>query len=276
MSNIPTWDKLNSCREDLRLQHWCQWFCFAVFLYWTCSVKNNKVRRQNIDYITNKSPTSPMIRLNKQDSYFGHNINSLWLVVLHFSLSCVPTDVAVNVVLNWSISLKSNLFCLWWQLVCRLERQTILPPPPPPPRECLDIVSTHTHAHTHAARTHKHFACTRSVFRNSVSTHIVWLQKCQRYRKYRTDKHSVRFWSITATLTMTTAIQSFQMLLRHHQTMFGGKRISSSEDIADTIIFWMHEPSPWLIADRSWSSLTIAKQSFAGNSGSWWCITIVS
>ena len=171
MSNIPTWDKLNSWK-DFRLQHWCQWFCFAVFLCWTCSVKNNnnKVRRQNIDYITNKSPTSPIIRLNKQDSYFGHNINSLWLVVLHiFHCHMCPLMLLSMLCSTGLFHWKATYFACGDNWFVALSGKLYSPPPPPPwvPIYCKSLLlsaHTHTRTHTHArACTHAQTLCLHQV-----------------------------------------------------------------------------------------------------------------
>ena len=40
---------------------------------------------------------------------------------------------------------------------------------------------------------------------DSTQTRLVWLQRYQWYRKYRTDKHSLK----SGTLTMSTVIQPF-------------------------------------------------------------------
>ena len=75
-------------------------------------------------------------------------------------------------------------------------------------------------------------------------TFLVWCQRCQWYRINYIDKYSIKFWTITVTLN--TAIQSFQktlqLMMMHNQTKFGCKRIGSSEDIAETTRFWLHEP----------------------------------
>ena len=45
------------------------------------------------------------------------------------------------------------------------------------------------------------------------------------------------------TLSLITAIQHWLIML-YHQTNFGSKRIISSEDIAETVIFWLYWSSP--------------------------------
>ena len=79
------------------------------------------------------------------------------------------------------------------------------------------------------------------VISNSTSTHLVWFQSDQWYRKYRTDKHSVNLWTFDVVLPMNTAIQSFhKTLIYYHvlQLKCGCKKDSSSEDKVETVIFW--------------------------------------
>ena len=69
-------------------------------------------------------------------------------------------------------------------------------------------------------------------------------------QKYLLDKHSLKAWTSDVTLTLNTAIQSFHKTLQlmmmyihtkfgmmHTHNMFGCKRISSSDDIVEPIIF---------------------------------------
>ena len=90
----------------------------------------------------------------------------------------------------------------------------------------------------------------------------------------RLDKHSSTFWSFAATLTLNTAIQFLRktlwLMMIYHQTKFGSKRISNSEDIIEAVIFWPYEPLLWPWPLRWPINL------FAWHSGSWWCITIPS
>ena len=63
--------------------------------------------------------------------------------------------------------------------------------------------------------------------------HLVWLHTDQWYRRYRTDKHSIKIWTSALTLTLNTAIQHFhetlQLRMMCHQIEFDSKRISSSD-----------------------------------------------
>ena len=83
------------------------------------------------------------------------------------------------------------------------------------------------------------------------------------------------FQTINVSLTLNaTAIQSVykilrQMMMMYPQTRFGCKRISSSEDILEMIIFWLYEPSLWSWPWR-WQNNLSTRQN-----ASWWCIIIL-
>ena len=63
------------------------------------------------------------------------------------------------------------------------------------------------------------------------------------------DKHSMKFWIFAVTLTSNTATQYFRFMVVYHRTKFGCKRIILSEDIVQTVIFWLYNhllwPWPW-------------------------------
>ena len=43
---------------------------------------------------------------------------------------------------------------------------------------------------------------------DTASLYWVWLQKVQQQRKYYSDEHSLKFWTLSVTLTLTTTEQS--------------------------------------------------------------------
>ena len=107
---------------------------------------------------------------------------------------------------------------------------------------------------------------------DNASSHQVWSQKVQRFGRYRQDKHSITIWTFAVTLTLNTAIQyshqTFWLKMMYHQTKFGWKGISSSEDTVETQILVKCKPSLW-----PWSQHTNLS---AWPSRSWCCTTIPS
>ena len=79
---------------------------------------------------------------------------------------------------------------------------------------------------------------------NSTSTQVPWLQRDQLHKKYRIIKDSMKFWTFTLSLTLTTAIQSLhkilQLMMMYHLIQFGCKRISSSVHMV--VIFYCMSP----------------------------------
>ena len=81
---------------------------------------------------------------------------------------------------------------------------------------------------------------------NNASPYQVWLQKVQHLRRYRPDEHSLKFWTFPVSLTLTTTERSnffhktIQLMMVCHQTKFSCKRISSLEDVLEslTLIMW--------------------------------------
>ena len=76
---------------------------------------------------------------------------------------------------------------------------------------------------------------------DDASSFQVCLQKVQPFRRYYPNEHSLKCSSFAVTLTLNTAIQSFRKTFRlmmvHHQFTFSSKRISSSEDTVETVIY---------------------------------------
>ena len=56
------------------------------------------------------------------------------------------------------------------------------------------------------------------VISNCACTHLVWLQRCQSYRNYSIDKHSVKFWNNNVNLT-TVKTNSFLLIHHSHQPL---------------------------------------------------------
>ena len=108
--------------------------------------------------------------------------------------------------------------------VCHLEEQNT------PCCECLDSGS-HCYCQ-YAIQYNAHFACTRK----STPTHLVWLQRYQWYRRYRTKnetkKHSIKFWNHHCDLDLehSNPIFSQDTLAYDGVPVTGGRRISSAED----------------------------------------------
>ena len=73
---------------------------------------------------------------------------------------------------------------------------------------------------------------------------------------------------------MTTTIQfllkTLWLMIMYYQTKFGSKRISSSQYIVETVIFWSYEPLLWPWPWKKQSNLS------AWHSGSCWCLIIPS
>ena len=99
---------------------------------------------------------------------------------------------------------------------------------------------------------------------NSSSTYLVLSQRYQWYRKYRTDKHSVKFWTTTVTLTLSKAVNSFHKKLQC--TICTIKLSLVAKDTVEMIIFDY----------MSWHcdlDLEVSKNNLsAGQFGSWWCM----
>ena len=78
-------------------------------------------------------------------------------------------------------------------------------------------------------------------------------KKDQQFRKYHLDKHSLTFWNFTVTLTLNTTVQFLPKILwpmtMYYLTKFGSKRMSTSKDTVEIVIFWSYElmqwPWPW-------------------------------
>ena len=102
-----------------------------------------------------------------------------------------------------------------------------------------------------------------------TTTHLVWLPRYQWYRNGITDKHSIQFCTITVTFILNTKIQSLFLIIMHHQTKFGCKMITSSEDIIETINYDCM--CPQYEPDLSNSKTN----PFAWDSGSWWHIALL-
>ena len=66
------------------------------------------------------------------------------------------------------------------------------------------------------------------------------------------ESHILIIWSFTVSLILKTVHQSFWktlwLTITYNQIKFGCKKISSSEDIAETVIFWSYQLFlwPWL------------------------------
>ena len=75
------------------------------------------------------------------------------------------------------------------------------------------------------------------------------VQKIEQFRKHNPNKQ-LKFWTFAVSLTLNTAIQYFHwtlwLTMICHHTEFGCKRIISSEDIVETVIFWLYKPLLWL------------------------------
>ena len=54
-----------------------------------------------------------------------------------------------------------------------------------------------------------HFVCTGYGYLGKTSTHLVWLQRDQWYRKRWADSDSLKFWTSAVTLTINTEVRSF-------------------------------------------------------------------
>ena len=75
-----------------------------------------------------------------------------------------------------------------------------------PPPVCLVIVILKVKVTALlSASVYGHF-----VYSISASTHVVWLQRYQLYRKYMTDKDSKKFWTFTVILTRAIFKQDSQ------------------------------------------------------------------
>ena len=67
------------------------------------------------------------------------------------------------------------------------------------------------------------------------------------------DKHLLTFWNFAVSLTLSTTIhflhKTLWFIIMYYQTKFGCKRISSSKDTVEIVIFWSYEllqwPWPW-------------------------------
>ena len=95
-----------------------------------------------------------------------------------------------------------------------------------------------------------HFVVLGLTISNSTSARLVWLPRDQWYRRYRIHKDSIKFWTITVTLTFKTAIQFFhktlQLMMMYHQIKFGCQKISSLVDTEETVRFcYNYKPSLW-------------------------------
>ena len=72
---------------------------------------------------------------------------------------------------------------------------------------------------------------------DAASPYRVWLQKVQQLWRFDPDEHSLKFWTFAVTLTLNTTKQSNLFKIQSssfHQTKFGYKRISSSEQIIES------------------------------------------
>ena len=100
--------------------------------------------------------------------------------------------------------------------VCQLARQNT-------PTECTDGLSR-------CYCQYITYTCPLSLhqfwLQVTTSTNLVWLQRYQWYRKNKqAGKHLIKFWTITVTLTLNTALQSFHhrlwLMVMYQQTKFG-------------------------------------------------------
>ena len=90
-----------------------------------------------------------------------------------------------------------------WTLYCRFDTVCCKIPNPQPPYSNLSKSLLYLYIQLSQYTMRSLFAW-GLVISNSWSAHPVWLKIHQWYRNYRTDKHSVKFWTITGTLTMNT------------------------------------------------------------------------
>ena len=76
---------------------------------------------------------------------------------------------------------------------------------------------------------------------NSKSAHLVSLLRDQWYRRYRIHKDSIKFrtWIVILTLKTTNKFlhKTSQLIMMYHPIKFGCKKISTSADMIETVIF---------------------------------------
>ena len=80
---------------------------------------------------------------------------------------------------------------------------------------------------------------------NGKSAHL-WLPRDQWYRRYKIHKAAIKFWTFTVILTLKTKIwflhKALQLMMMYHPIIFGYKKISTSADMVETVIFDQMSP----------------------------------
>ena len=112
------------------------------------------------------------------------------------------------------------------------------------------------------------------VINNSKSSLLVLLPRDQWYRRDRSHKDSLKFWTFTMALTLKKTIQFLRKtllltIIYHPITTFGSKKISSSADMVETVI------SDYMSTHCD-LDLKDSKPIFLHDTGPWWWITIPS
>ena len=72
---------------------------------------------------------------------------------------------------------------------------------------------------------------------HDASPYHILLQKVKPQRRYHLDKHSMKCLTFAVTLAVNTAKPLRLKIMMYNQTKFGIKRISSSKDIIETVMF---------------------------------------
>ena len=76
---------------------------------------------------------------------------------------------------------------------------------------------------------------------NSNPAHFLWLPRDQWYRRYQIHKDSIKFLTFTVILTLKTTIsflhKALQLMMMYYPIKFRCKKISSSADMVETVIF---------------------------------------
>ena len=98
------------------------------------------------------------------------------------------------------------------------------------------VVCQHTasHCHCHYNILMSTFFAPRLLISTCTSTHLVWFQN------YMTDKQSMKFWTITTTLTLNTAIQYFHKTL--HLMMYYQISLVAKGSAVLKILFRRYHP----------------------------------
>ena len=70
---------------------------------------------------------------------------------------------------------------------------------------------------------------------------VLWLPRDQWHRRYKIRTDSIKFLTFNVILTLKTTIwflnKTFQLMIMYHLIKFGCQKISSSADMAETVIF---------------------------------------